>query len=179
VVGVAVHGWLADALERANQTIGATRWLSESRVQVADGIFAGCGADAHLSGSCDCYDSWLKTVVDFKVLGNTQHGEYLTGYVSDQYRTQIHTYGYGLARAGYDVEHVSLAIFGRAKRLSDLYVWSEPYDPSIAERALARLAKIQTVVDAGASPDLIKATPTKNGCYFCPYRPCCPEGSAL
>jgi len=175
IVGTAVHDWLGNALERANTAMGFRRWHSEQVVTVAPNVLAGCGAGAHLTGSCDCYDSYLKTVVDFKVLGNTQHAEYLSGYVSDKYRVQIHSYGLGLLNMGYPVEHVSLAIFGRAKRLDDLFVWSEPFDRSIADRAVARLVQIQTVVSGGIDPSLVPATPSRNGCYFCPWRPSCPE----
>lgn len=175
IVGTAVHAWLDKALQSANQAMGFERWLSEQTVTVAEGILAGCGAGSHLTGSCDCYDRYLSTVVDFKVLGTTQHAEYLTGYVSHKYRVQIHCYGLGLANLGYPVEHVALAVFGRAKRLDDLYVYSEPWDRSIAEDAIDRLAKIQTVVSGGIDPMQVRATPSRQGCYFCPWRPTCPE----
>lgn len=182
IVGTAVHAWLAEAIDTTNDRLAELghpkRWLAEQRVEVAPGVLAGAGTEAHLTGSCDCYDIWLRTVVDFKVLGNTQHGEYLTGYVSDQYRAQIHLYALGLHRLGYPVEHVSLAIFGRAKRLTDLYVWSEPWNQSFAEATLSRLVNIQTVVSAGIDPMTIKAIPSRNGCYFCPWRPSCPEAQA-
>ena len=177
VVGTAVHAWMEGALARANQTIGAERWHSEKVVTVADGILAGCGTKDHLVGHCDCYDSWLYTVVDIKVMGNTQHAEYVRGYVSEQYRTQAHCYGLGYVNAGYRVDHVALAIFGRAKRLDDLFVWSEPWDRGVAERALDRLSKIRTVVSAGLDPNQLSANPTDSGCYYCQWRPSCKEGN--
>lgn len=181
LVGTALHAWMAETVARVNKAMASegqpARFLPEQIVTVAPGILAGCGADAHLTGSCDLYDLWLKTVVDAKFLGKTQHANYVKGYVSEQYRAQIHLYGLGLHLMGYEVEHVSLAVFARVGSLQDLYVHSEPWDYDFAMGRLARLQQIQTIVAGGIDPHQIKATPTKNGCYFCPWRGECPEAT--
>jgi hypothetical protein len=115
-------------------------------------------------------------VVDWKLLGNTQHQKYVGGYTSSQYRVQAHSYGQGFFNMGYPVERVALAIFGRSKTLQDLYVWSEPWDPAIAARAVARLEIIRQYVDrTGASNEnrrpLLAIDPVAGDtCFFCPFK---------
>lgn len=176
-IGSACHDRLSRMLAKANASLGVERFLSEQRVTVAEGVFAGCGADAHLTGSCDLYDRLYASVIDAKFLGKTQHTKYLKGYVSDLYRAQIHGYGLGIENMGLPVKDVCLAVFARQGDLDDLFVWSEPYDRDLALSHLARLRNIRIVVEAGTHPNQIRATPTKDGCWFCPWRRDCPEGS--
>jgi hypothetical protein len=163
IVGTATHAWLADAMEWANAQAlleGKPQpWHIEKKVDVGLG----------LRGSCDAFHEPKKTVIDWKVLGDTQHREYATGDMSTVYRVQAHCYGFGYYRAGYDVERVAIGLFGRAKKLSDLHIWSEPFDPEVALRALKRLKIIQQAIAAGRDPMAIPATPG-GACYFCSYK---------
>lgn len=157
IMGTAMHTWAGEALKSDNLRRPGS-WLSEQRVRAAAG----------LEGNSDAF--WLpeRTVIDFKFLGNTQYRQYVDGYVAETYRAQIHLYGLGMANAGYVPELVALAIFGRAKQLRDLYVWSEPWSRSYAEDLVARLEDVATVVLAGVKPMDLPSTP-HGGCYFCPY----------
>lgn len=159
ILGTAFHAWMEANLPR-------DEWIPERRVHVTD----------TLSGHSDAYHIPTRTVVDWKLLGNTAHRDYSGGYMSSQYRVQGHSYGLGFANAGYPVDRVALAIFGRAKTLQDLYVWSEPWDPAVAQRAVARLGIVEQYVAAtGAGPGnrapLLAIEPTVGDtCYFCPFK---------
>ena len=155
IVGTAVHAWLAECFETADPT----KWLVEQRVEVGLG----------LGGSCDVFHVPSGTVLDHKVLGDTQHRKYTTEGPSRKYRVQAHCYGMGYLRLGYEVNRVGIAFFGRAKSLSALHIWSEPFDQDIAVETLARMKKVQELVDAGVDPMRI---PERAGddCWFCDYR---------
>ena len=163
IVGTATHAWLADAFEITNAD--ATRrgepepWLLEQRVDVGLG----------LTGSCDCFHVPSRTVLDWKVLGDTQYRRYTSDGPSETYRVQGHCYGLGWERAGFTVDRVGIGFFGRAKRLSDLHIWSEPYDREIALRALKRLRDVGRIVEAGADPQRLPAVPGGQ-CHFCSYQ---------
>lgn len=159
ILGVAFHAWM-------EVNLPADEWIPEQRVNVAPG----------LNGSSDAFHKPSSTVVDWKLLGNTQHQKYLGGYTSSQYRVQAHSYGQGFFNAGFPVARVALAIFGRAKTLQDLYVWSEPWDPAIAQRAVARLQIIRDyIARTGAGNEnrqpLLAIEPVAgDGCFFCSYK---------
>lgn len=163
IVGTAVHAWIADALEQQNQILiaqgKAPRWHLEQKVDVGLG----------LTGSCDCYDEETGCVLDWKILGNTQYTKYVKEGPSEEYRVQAHCYGLGYARAGFEVKRVGIGFFGRAKTLNDLHIWSEPFDPNIAIKALARMKTTQEALDAGAEPLDIAAAPGAP-CFFCPFK---------
>ena len=163
IVGTAVHAWIADAMETHNQLLISKglkpRWHLERRVDVGLG----------LQGSCDCYDEVTGTVLDWKILGNTQYAKYVKDGPSETYRVQAHCYGLGYARAGYDVTRVGIGFFGRAKTLNDLHIWSEPFDANVAIAALARMKNTQDQLDSGVTPLDIVAAPGAV-CFFCPFK---------
>lgn len=173
-LGTAWHAWL-EAAQEADNAVNPGTWEAEQKVTVAEGIFAGCGAGAHLIGSCDCYRPSWRTVVDFKLLGDSQHREYLRGYMSRQYRVQIHGYGYAIKRQGKPVDEVGLAIFNRAKGLRELYVVTEPLNEALVEEHIERTRDLQAVVAGGISPWEVPAVGSKAGCYFCPWSRTCPD----
>ncbi len=165
ILGTAGHSWLAEALDA--QPAGT--WLSERRVDVGAG----------LSGRSDAFHIPHGAVVDFKILGNTKFHEiankpsddpYWTTGDGVQYFKQIQSYGTGMANQGYPVRNVALAIFGRSKRLSDLFMVSWPYDPTVSAAVLSRLASVKTLAAAGVHPMAVPAVKTKSGCYYCPFR---------
>lgn len=160
IVGTAVHVWLADAMEYANaQALLAGKpqpWHLERKVDVGLG----------LRGSCDAFHEPTGTVLDWKILGKTQHAKYSEQGPSEKYEVQADCYGLGYVRAGFDVQRVAIAMFQRAGKLSDLHIWSKPYDQTNAIRALARLQTVQRLVAQGVSPQAIPAKPGGD-CYFC------------
>lgn len=166
-IGHAAHAWLADALELANTELGAgARWIVEERLDVAPG----------LSGSGDVFDTQTGTVVDWKVVGPTSLKKQKAACKpggdgpGPLYRTQVHLYGKGHANAGRQVNHVAIAFLPSAGSLGDAVWWSEPYDPAIADAAIARLDSIRAGVAHGVAPALFPATPeSERACLYCPF----------
>lgn len=125
------------------------------------------------SGHTDIYFLLRKTVNDWKIVGPTSMREYKSHGPSRGYRVQAHIYGHGLAAKGIPVERVSITFLPRGGYLSGRYVWTERYDPSIAEEAFTRVDLIEQLVDAlmpAVDPskfELIAATP--DHCDWCPF----------
>lgn len=169
IIGTATHAWLEEAFRADNARRVAQgkpeRWILEGRVRVGLG----------LEGSCDCFDTETGTVLDWKILGNTNYTKYTRSGPSETYRTQAHCYGLGYVQAGYDVKRVGIGFFGRAKTLNDLHVWSEPFSMETALLALKRMKRIQDVLDNGAGPRTLEAKPGES-CFFCDWRGCIDEG---
>lgn len=174
VVGTAVHAWMGEAFQRENERLvkagQSPRYLMEHRVYPDP-----TRQVMQRGGSGDLFDAWTGTVEDHKVLGDTQHRKYTTGYVSDQYQVQLDLYGLGFANEGWDVRSVALLVWKRPGTLRDLYVYQRPWNRANAEAAIARLRQIQLVVSAGIDPMNVKASAVGE-CHFCPWRPTCPEG---
>lgn len=165
IVGTATHAWLAEAFHAANQRLGRIRYLVETRVQIR----------AELAGSCDCYDADHGGVaIDHKVVGETAMRSYKRDGPSAQYRAQIHLYGMGLANLGLPVSTVAIAFYPRGGMLSGLHVWTEPYDPAVAQAALDRHDQILEAACAlglDHTPGNYAHLPIVTGhrCTFCPY----------
>lgn len=166
-VGTAAHAWLADALELANRELGHQRWVVEERVQITD----------TLAGSCDALDTQTATVVDWKVVGPTSLKKYRTRrHPGEQYRTQLHLYGKGHRNAGRQVEHVAIVFLPSAGALGDAYVWTEPYDETVADAAISRLELLRLALTVSRAQghqthDLIDGVPAtpEHACVFCPW----------
>ncbi|MCP2261059.1 hypothetical protein LX15_004779 [Streptoalloteichus tenebrarius] len=167
IVGTAVHAWLAEACRAENDRLGRIRYLVEQRVEIRPGV----------AGSCDLYDADEATVIDHKVLGETTMRLYKRGGPPDQYRAQAHLYGLGLARLGLPVRRVALAMYPRAGLLSGLHLWSEPYDPAVADAAIARhdqILEAACALDVTDHPERYQHIPrtASRRCRYCPwYRP--------
>ena len=159
-VGTATHNWLQDAFTEHAEP---GRFLLENRVTVGNIAILG-----DISGSTDLFDTLTGTVVDWKIPSATtikharQHGP------SGQYRTQAHLYGQGWINAGYQVNHVAICYLPASGELTDGYWWTEPFDPDIAARALARLERI--TIAAHALGDARQLRTADAHCEFCPYR---------
>jgi hypothetical protein len=162
IIGTATHKWLESAAMYANTTLGRHRWQVEVRVNPAP----------WLSGSCDLYDADTATVVDYKVPGASRMKAYKSG-PSDQYRTQVHLYGKGFRNAGLPVETVAIMFIPRGGTLASSILWSEPYDESIANAALARRDQVACLLNDFQ----VEKTPeryewfSRSGpdCMFCPW----------
>jgi hypothetical protein len=167
ILGTAYHAWLAECFTKANPAFPAPPiWLLENRVDVGFG----------LRGSSDVFHVPTGTVLDWKLLGNTTFDKYTkvtpdspTGSPSEEYRVQAHSYGLGFARAGFTVNRVAIVMFGRSKYLRDLHIWSEPWQPDIALRALNRMVLLQEYLGRGLHPNTIAAVPG-GSCHFCKHK---------
>lgn len=162
-VGTAVHAWLEDVFRGLNMPGQPPEWIVEQRVYPDDTI----------GGSCDLFHVPTCTVIDWKVLGTTSHRKYRLHGPPDRYRVQAHLYGKGWARLGFPVQHVALAMLSRPGWLTDLHVWSQPYDEAVADAGLDRLAQISSttaLLDLEQHPERFALVPgDPDGCRFCPF----------
>lgn len=169
IMGTAIHVHLADALERVNQIelarTGVKRWLLEQRVHV----------DGSVYGSCDAADIIDGIALDHKIVGKTAQQKARKHGPKCSYHVQIHAYGYGLRRLGYDIKKVAIAFYPRFDYITKaMYVWSEPYNEVIVTKALQRLGIIEELVrqlNPAADPirfTQIPKTPSDD-CRLCPW----------
>jgi hypothetical protein len=140
---------------------GDPEWQLGHRVEI--------GPD--LTGTYDLYHVPTGTVVDAKFLGTDALTRLRRHGPSRQYRVQVHTYGFGLMREGYDVRHVALACLPRSGFLRDILVWAEPWDEQVCEEALQRWYTLKEAAPVlAATPELFTGLPTADGpCSWCPW----------
>lgn len=164
IVGTALHSWLEKAVSVWCQEHGSADWHTETTLILNEFV----------EGHADLYNSPYQAVIDWKSASQDvlRHAE-LHG-PSEGYMVQTHLYGYMFEQAGFPVTRVALVFLPRAGRLSDMYVWSQLYDKSVALHALDRMYGIaQQIVDLDILNEShrweqIEATPGK-GCGYCPW----------
>lgn len=167
-VGTAMHEAIATIVESANMADpsydrNGPRYLIEHRVPIAQ-----VGGE-DIDGSCDLYDRLTATVLDWKVVGGSQLRRYKADGPGEQYRTQVHLYGYGWRRRGYPVRHVAVYFLPRDQEWRQRHIWSEPYDEQIALGAITRvqgIAALTSALGAGALPLMRRR---QAWCRFCPW----------
>lgn len=129
IVGTSLHSWLEKAVTAWCQAHGDGNWFTETTLYLNEFV----------EGHADLYNVEHKAVIDWKsasqdVLNRSRlHGP------SAGYMIQTHLYGYLFEQAKIPVERVALVFLPRAGRLQDMYVWSAPYDRSVAINALNRM----------------------------------------
>ena len=171
VIGTAIHALLE---ERATDKPGLQ---PERRVTV--GSIPGYG---EIRSTSDLYVEELSATVDYK----TTTRQKLTGYrdavrleptdldtdtivrarlTIKQYLTQLNLYGLGMENAGYEVKTVNIVFICRdAKTEADVWVYSQPYDRALAQRALDRASKIWYALQQGKPVETFKSS---EHCYRC------------
>jgi CRISPR/Cas system-associated exonuclease Cas4 (RecB family) len=120
-----------------------------------------------LMGHCDLFIKDQGIVVDWK--STTKKG--FRYFANQQQRWQIQTYGWLLEKNGYEVKEVSLVGIPRDGNMADIKVHREPYDPAIAEKAIAWLEKIKNIVETDApapAPEKFAPFCTNYCSYFDP-----------
>ncbi|WP_340376460.1 hypothetical protein U5640_15935 [Streptomyces sp. SS7] len=134
-------------------------------------------------GTGDLLDRTLCLFADHKLMGRWSLDKLTTKGPSPTYRVQVHTYAYGARLKGEKVDHVAIIGWPReAGTLDDLYVWSEPYDPTVAMGALKRVERIAAEVkrlsepmhpdgqwSAGRPMEVAREFPIADDCRFCPF----------
>jgi hypothetical protein len=157
-IGTATHKWLELAALFENRYHNGT-WCPETRVLPDNDLLP-------KGGIADLYDDVDHIVIDHKIVGLPQLRNYKANGPGVRYRRQGHIYGLGFANAGLQVDHVAIAFWNRGGRLSDLYVWSEPYDAAYAQEALDRYRTLKQLCDT-AGPAILDSLPTDPDCYSC------------
>jgi hypothetical protein len=164
VMGTAVHTWLDNAVTAWSKEHGSTDWATETALAINEFV----------DGHSDLYWRAFETVIDWKTAGPDVMRKIKKDGPPPGYIIQAHIYGYGYEQKGWPVQRVALAFLSRAGWLRDMFIWSAPYDRSIAENAINRLYQIAHEV---VSKDILKyshrweqipATPS-NSCGFCPW----------
>ena len=162
VVGTAMHTWLEDAARMDNERLERERWLIETRVEVTPG----------LTGSADLFDTDSGTVIDWKNLGTTTFPVKVKN-PGTTYKAQIHMYGRGFKRMGYDVRRVCIAILPRAGTLRKMHLFLEDYDDDFVDSVLARRDAVIAMLndfDVETDPARYKWFPTSpDTCIFCEW----------
>ena len=167
IVGTAVHSWLERAIRAWDDRdlIAAPDWITEQALQI----------DEFVLGHADLYSHKYQAVIDWKGAGPDVMRKFRKEGPPEGYKIQTHLYGYGYQRRGFPVDRVVLACFPRAGWIKDMFVWSAPYDETIAQAALSRMYRIaQDLVSLnvlkeghGHRWEQLNATPS-NGCAWCP-----------
>jgi hypothetical protein len=172
IIGTGFHLWMAEKFE-AKQSIlpgsNTPRYRIEERVAVREAI----NPVANLHGSADLFDRLLHANLDWKLVGVSSLDKYRRQGPGEKYRIQAHLYGLGQENAGEQIDRVAVVFVARHHELK-VHVWSEPYQPDIAENALARLDAIRArlvALDPETTPANWSAIPTpdKPNCRFCPW----------
>jgi hypothetical protein len=100
-------------------------------------------------------------VTDFKTI-TKKNADY---FISKQKRYQVHTYGFLMSNAGYEVKTVQLIGIPRDGNELDVIDWSEPYDENVALEALAWLTDVEARKEEPA-PEREANTFCKTYCQF-------------
>lgn len=168
IVGTALHMWLEVAFTADNRRSGL-RWLTERKVT----------PHPDHPGTADLYDGRKRAVVDWKNLGKSSMAKVKSG-PPIHYIVQLLLYGRGYRNLGLPVDRVVLAALPRTEStLDSMYVWERPHTPDddallaeVFSQTAVRKVFAEAIVGGVISLKDVPATPTSDGCYFCPfYRP--------
>lgn len=167
-IGTSVHASLEVIFHSADlrheHQHGQRAWLTETRVTV--GQIGG----HDITGSVDLFHIPTGTVIDHKIVGPTAMAQYRRDGPGQQYRTQAHLYGAGLAAAGWAVNTVAVLFWARNADTIDTCWWSEPWDPQVAADGLARADGVSRSLTMLGPQLLLPRLPTADDhCLHCPW----------
>lgn len=163
IVGTSVHAWLETAAGLDNdveQVLGdrpGPRWLTERRLSIAT------PEGYKIEGSCDLFDQWSGTVIDWKIVGATTLRTINLHGPSQQYRVQSHLYGLGYKQLGLEVNDVAVCFIPRNGPLRDTRLFKQPFDEALALTALRRLESLDFLADWEDA----EAKPSPKNCRYC------------
>ena len=157
-VGTAIHAHLADIFAKDEN------YEVEQRVQIRGGIY----------GTVDLYDKRRGIVLDWKTTGTSGLEKRKRSGGTNQHITQVQLYGYGKENQGAPVSFVGLVYLPTSGSLADMVVDLHPYSREEAEKSLARIDDIQTMlsmIDVENNPQMWEQIPSSSDrlCMYCPY----------
>ena len=159
-IGRAFHEWAETAVLQHLAATGTDRYLPEVAVTV--GQLRG----HDITGRSDLFDIHAGTGVDYKLVGKTTLDQ-VKRAPKATYRNQIHLYGKGVTALGYDVHEVAIWYLPRnAVSLDAGHAHVEPYDPAIADAALARANALAAGVDSLGADAVLEQMPPHSGQEF-------------
>lgn len=169
-------GYQILGVDRVNHSDPLASWIGtashaamEQALADSDDWITEIGTELHgygIKGTADAYHKPTRTVVDWKFVGQTSLTKYKATGPGNQYRTQAHLYGCGLAHDGYDVDNVAVAFIPRNGMLSGIHVWSEPYDDTVVDATMRRFEAVQTIAEHLGPGELFTADAW---CRWCDY----------
>lgn len=169
-VGSAIHTQNEEVFRNPSLPGLAGRWIVETKVDVGD------IAGRTVTGHCDLFDTAAGLVVDWKTKSKSKLEAALRDVrmgrgPGQQYRVQQHLYGRGMVRAGHRVQGVMLVFLPRDGNLRDAGYWSEPYDESIADKALERCTGLVNLVELMGKDAALSMFPLCDGeyCDWCAH----------
>lgn len=160
-VGSSIHTRLETVVRKYAERTGGT-WLIEQKIAVTPDI----------SGRADLIHDDM--VIDIKSASPDVMKKLPDTGPRASYLPQIHSYAYGLNRAGHKITKVAFIFVPRSGRLDDMYVWADDYRPEIAEQALRRVYRFAhrlDELDIINNPhlwDTVPANPDYLWCQYCP-----------
>lgn len=177
--GTAMHEWMERLFNQADtnrpdyaQRGHLRRWVTEETVAV------GTIGDTLITGSTDLLDLEACLQVDFKFVGASSLRRYRAQGPSQTYRVQAHLYAKGWNDAGVRVDTVSIWFLPAVSaKFSDHFWWHEPYQPHVADDALARANHLHTQlallgsISPAARDEWISSLPRAQGCWDCARYP--------
>ncbi|MEU3052210.1 hypothetical protein [Streptomyces griseus] len=168
-VGTCVHAGLAEMFAWADA--GSGRYAVESRLTYDN---------PHVpKGTTDLIDRVLLLVGDHKLMGKWSRNKLKSKGPTATYRVQGHVYGLFARARGEQIEQIAIIAWPRDESsLDDLYVWTEPYNPGIALKALARVDDIAAkvgpvefgeVAEYAKTQKAAKFSINSSDCRYCPF----------
>lgn len=156
-VGTCVHAGLAEMLAWSNA--GSGRFAVEMPLTYQSALVP--------KGTGDALDRVLLCFLDHKAMGQWSLSKLKREGPSALYRTQVHVYAKGARAQGEKVEHVALIGWPRVEStLDELFVWTEPYDATVAQRAFERVERINAKVQEGYG---FNEFAVAKDCAYCPF----------
>lgn len=129
-VGTCIHAGLEQMFLWADA--GTGRFAVEQRLEFPSVIVP--------KGTADLIDRTLFMLDDHKCQGRWSRNKLKSQGPSKTYRVQAHVYAKGARLRGERIDHVAIISWPRDEAtLDDLYVWTEPYNPAIADAAFDRV----------------------------------------
>lgn len=169
-IGTAVHLYLEHEAPK--------EWHKEIRMEI--GTIEGYGT---VTSTADVYRDDRKAVWDYKTTTRAKmktidrvltepESEYDSTTVAEMrhkvngYKVQANLYGWGMAKAGYEVEELVLAFIPRDAQnvRRDMKAYLLPYQPALAEKAWNRAKKIYYALQKGKGVDTFVSNPL---CWTC------------
>lgn len=155
-IGTAIHAYLENVFTDSHE------WLTEQPVTVKHRTLT-------VPGTVDLYSVRHRTVVDFKLVGESTLAKAKAGRISRQYMVQVQLYGLGLQQAGHKVDKVAILFLPRNKELNDAILWETPFDQTIAQMALDRFDLINKTIATNGVKALDMLAVADAPCNWCDW----------
>lgn len=166
--GTIIHNWLDVTFKGADRFMpdGSQRFYSDLELAPVTDLIAG--------GHLDLYDKLYQRVIDWKCPGDWTMKQVRSGQWSETYYVQAQLYAMGLEEMGYPISSTALFflpacgddVHGMSKG-AILGVWD--YERSVAEAAIARVQRLQNMIDVAGPEKVLAITERKASfCSSCP-----------